>query len=272
MTPMTVVKSWQATLDGMKADGSFWWIGRKWLPPDALMLATGQDEGQQQSPLTIYTENAPPSTFEEKGIVKGLSAELVKEILGRMGQTDNIQLVPWARGYQAALSEANVALFATTRLPQREALFQWVGPLYQQTWGFYGRKGTKLTVTSLEEAKQVARIGTYRRDAKMQFLKSQGFTNLVPTNRNLTNVQHLIRGDIDLWVSSNFNVQHIVQQAGVDPKEVVLVYPFRQVGNYIAFSRHTSPHRVRLWQSILEEMKTDGEYRRICLSYGYQPK
>jgi polar amino acid transport system substrate-binding protein len=271
-TPSTMAAQWQATLDEMKADGTFWWITRKWLSPDAIMLGRSQKDTNGPPPLHIFTEDAAPSSYLEDGRVTGFSVEIVQELLKRIGRQDTITMVPWARGYSLALSEPDVALFSTTRLPEREDRFYWVGPLYIQTWGFYARKGSGIRISSMEEAKQVARIGTYLQDAKMQYLESLGFNNLVPTNRNITNVTHLIRGDIDLWVSSDFNMDHLVSQAGASPEQLERVFSFHEVGNYIAFSRRTSPHVVRLWQLVLDEMKNDGMYEQLCRKYNYQPK
>ncbi|MCF8053505.1 MAG: ABC transporter substrate-binding protein [Desulfobacterales bacterium] len=264
----TVVKQWQATLDEMKADGTYWWICRKWMPSGALLPRTGA-AGEEIRPvrLFLYTENAPPSTYMEDGRISGLSAEIVGEILHRVNRPDPIDMVPWARGYELALSQPGVVLFSTTRLPQREDLFFWVGPLYSQTWGFYALKGKGPRIDSLEDAAKVGRIGVYRRDAKMQYLEKKGFGNLVPTNDNTNNIQHLIRGDIDLWVTSDFNVNHQVRQAGVDPSQLERAFPFLTVNNYIAFSRKTSPHIVSLWQKVFEEIRNDGTYEKIRRTY-----
>jgi polar amino acid transport system substrate-binding protein len=170
-----------------------------------------------------------------------------------------------------ARSDANAALFATTRLPQRESLFAWVGPLYRQQWGFYAWRDRSLKIGDMDDAKQAQRIGTYHQDAKMQYLQNLGFDNLVPTNKNVTNIEHLKRGNIDLWVSSDFNLAHLAGQAGVSADDLELAYAFKTVRNYIAFSTATSPHVIRLWQAVLDEMKTDGSYQRICRQYGYTP-
>lgn len=126
-----------------------------------------------------------------------------------------IEVVPWAWGYSLATSQPNVALFSTTRLPQREKLFKWVGPIYSQTWGFYGKNGSGLKINSLEDAKRVARIGTYHKDAKEQYLQAKGFHNLISANKNISNIRHLMDGHIDLWVSSDFNMPFLARQAGV---------------------------------------------------------
>lgn len=94
-----------------------------------------------------------------------------------------------------------------------------------------------------------------------------GFVNLVPTNDNTNNIRHLIRGNIDLWVTSDFNVNHQARQAGVDPAQLERAFPFLTVENYIAFSRKTSPHIVSLWQNVFEEIRKDGTYDKICQKY-----
>ena len=270
-TPTSIVERWQRTLDEMKADGSYWWLTHQWIPADAIMMPAKQKHTSPSATLRLFTENSPPSSYMQGSRLTGLSIELVQEILRRLNQKIDIKIVPWARGYQIALNQDNVALFATTRLPQREQLFYWVGPLYSQTWGLYARHDNDIRIDSLGDARKVARIGTYRRDAKMMYLESLGFTNLVPTNRNITNVRHLNKGEIDLWISSDFNMSHLARQAGVDPQRLKLAYPLQVVGNYIAFSRLTSPHVIRLWQEVLNAIHADGTYARICKRYKCQP-
>jgi len=221
------------------------------------------DDSTLDLPLLIYTEDSPPANYLKDGKIAGISVEIVLEIKKRLGVTAGIEIVPWARGYGIALRRPNVCLFSTTRLPQREKLFKWVGPLYEQLWGFYAKKDSGIKVTSLDDAKSIGRIGTYYDDAKEQFLKKRGFTNLVTMNKNIINVKHLLRGDIDLWVSSNFNMPYLAKQAGENPDLLELVYSFRSVENYIAFSSKTSDAVVSSWQQALDEIKRDGTFDRI---------
>jgi polar amino acid transport system substrate-binding protein len=153
-----------------------------------------------------------------------------------------------------------VALFSTSRLPQREKLFKWVGPLYFQRWGFYAKRQAHLEIRTIADARTVPRIGTYHDDAKEQYLETIGFRNLVSTNNNIGNVRHLMDGTIDLWVSSDFNMPYIVRYAGHDPLQLKLVLSFKTIGNYIAFSRLTSDHIVARWQETLDEIRRDGTW------------
>lgn len=262
--PQSVVTAWQRALDQIKADGTFARIAARWLPADSIP----PDVSPADPPLAIYTENSPPGNFLENGVVTGFSVDIVREIQHRLKRSDRIRVVPWARGYHLSLTRPNTALFSTTRLPQREKKFKWVGPLYHQQWIFYGRCGSAPVVNSIAAAKKVARIGTYRNDAKEQFLQSLGFHNLVRANKNISNVKHLIDGSIDLWVSSNFNAAYIARQAGVDPQQIVPVYAFQKVENYIAFSRQTPDHLVHAWQQALDQIKKDGTCDRIAAKWG----
>ncbi len=273
-TPAEVVSMWQQTLDGMKQDGSFFRISRRWLPAQAI---AGFQEFEPvvsaaAADLKIYTEDSPPGNYLDRGKPAGLAVEVVQEILRRLALPDTIEVVPWARGYSMAMSEPQVGLFSTTRLPQREKLFRWVGPIYTQTWGFYAKKGTAVRIRRLEDAKEVPRIGTYHKDAKEQFLRTRGFTNLISANRNISNVKHLLKGDIDLWVSSDFNMPYLVRQAGENPSDFVEVFAFRRVDNYIVFSLKTPDDLVNAWQQTLTRMKRDGTYRRICGRFDYFPE
>lgn len=258
-TPPSVVTRWQQVLDEIKKDGTFTTLAQHWLP----MENFPSDVRPANTLLALYTENSPPGNYTEKGVLKGFAVDVVHEIQRRLKRSDPISTVPWARGYHLAMTQPNTALFSTTRLAQRESLFQWVGPLYDQHWGFYAKKSRGLRIASLEDAKKSHRIGTYRNDAKEQFLKSLGFKNLVSSNKNVSNVIHLLRGNIDLWVSSDFNMHYIAGQAGVDPADIALVFPFRQVENYIAFSRQTHKDVVTAWQKALDTLKKDGTYDRL---------
>jgi polar amino acid transport system substrate-binding protein len=266
-TPEAVAQKWQSTLDDLKREGTFNNIVKRWLPEESIpqirpVLSKSETAAVK---LKIYTENSPPASYLYKGQLKGMSVDIVREILGRLHLPDNIEAVPWARGYTLALTQSNIALFSTTRLPQREKLFKWVGPLYSQNWGFYAKRDSTIEISSLAQAKTVSRIGTYHKDAKEQYLRANGFRNLVSTNKNLSNIRHIMDGTIDLWVSSDFNMPYLARQAGLDPAQFKLVYAFKKVQNYIAFSSQSPDSLVSRWQQTLDEIKQDGTYDRLCL-------
>ena len=267
-TPANVVSQWQSVLQAMVQDGSFFGISRRWLPAESIpdFKTTGYYSAGAPV-LKLFTEDSPPGNYLKDGKPAGFAVDIVREILRRLKQPDTITIVPWSRGYTLAQNSPNVALFSTTRFEQREKMFHWVGPLYTQTWAFYSRKGSGIRINSLEEAKKIKRIGTYLRDAKEQYLRSRGFENLVSANRNISNIRHLLRGNIDLWVSSDFNMPYQVRQAGFEPDQFEMRYAFGKVSNYIAFSLETPLTVVRAWQHSLDGIHKDGTYTLIAHEY-----
>ncbi|MGD8252224.1 MAG: transporter substrate-binding domain-containing protein, partial [Desulfobacterales bacterium] len=140
-----------------------------------LAILAGPANAQE---MMVLTEESPPYNFTRDGRITGSSTEIVREILRRLGEPDGIQVLPWARSYKLLNSRPNVALFSTTRTPEREDRFFWIGPLFTVHYGFYARKSSHLRIDSLEDAKKVGSIATYKDDVKEQLLKSMGFVNL----------------------------------------------------------------------------------------------
>jgi len=213
--------------------------------------------------LTIISEDSPPFNFIKDGVLTGSSTEVVREIMRRLNQTADIQVMTWARGYQLALKRPNVVLFSTARTKERENLFHWVGPIYKVRFGFYAKKGTGPYLTCLDDAKKVSAIGTYKDDVREQLLKSQGFTNLDSSKSPASNLKKLLSGRVDLWLYSNLGVSSIARQIGIDPGEVELVLPFKDYYAYIALSQGTPQVVAQEWQAALDEMKHDGTFKEI---------
>ncbi len=70
-------------------------------------------------------------------------------------------------------------------------------------------------------------------------------------------------GSIDLWISSDFNMPFLAHQAGIEPDKLELVFAFKKVRNYIAFSVQTPDALVNQWQHTLDAIKHDGTYDRL---------
>lgn len=215
------------------------------------------------TPLVIYTEELPPLNYLQDGKLTGLSVEVVKEIQKRIGDSTPIQLVPWARGYEAALEQTNTVLFSTTRTEEREKLFKWVGPLTQWSYVFYKKRGSPITLKTLKDARQVGTIATYQDDAREQFLQQKGFTNLESSPKLISCVRKLMGGRVDLWLDSNLTAHRVIKNAGYNPADLEPVLMVKTNQLYIAFSRSTADMVVQQWQSTLNKMVQDGSYQKI---------
>jgi len=222
--------------------------------------------------LTIYCEYPPPDKVVE-GSKGGLVYDEVWELMRRTGIEKPVEQVSWKRGYDEATSKPNVGLFPTTRTAERENLFHWVGPILRVQWVFYGIKGEAPVINSLDDAKRVRAIGTYANDGKEQWLKAQGFENLVSVMDNVTNLKKLYDGRIDLMVGSPSVTDRWPDLYGYDPAKLVMVYPFKTVDLYLAVSKGTDEQLVWQLRKAFADMREDGSIKRIYAKWvpGLEP-
>jgi len=165
--------------------------------------------------LFFYTENyAPYSYIDEKtGEPDGLSVEITREILNRVGADYEIKLVPWKRGFEATLLQGNSCLFTTGRTPERENKFHWVTPFATSDLVLFSMGYQALEVKSLRDAAKY-RIGGYLADAAAKFLQQRNI-EVETVTENKYNLAKLQNGRIDLWATGEINGLTIARQMKV---------------------------------------------------------
>jgi polar amino acid transport system substrate-binding protein len=214
----------------------------------------------------IMTEEFPPFNYTEDGKLTGLSTDVMSEVTKRIGHSSNFEMLPWARAYGLIQKKDGLILYSMTRTEAREDLFKWVGPVASNKWVFFTKKGSGITVSSLEDAKKVKKIGAYKDDAAETFLKAEGFTNVDSVLDDIQNVPKLMAGRIDLWIVGELQGIHKAKQKGADDKlEKALDVKDTQL--YIAFSKNTADEEIAKWQKALDDMKADGTYDEILKKY-----
>jgi ABC-type amino acid transport substrate-binding protein len=236
-----------------------------------LLLVPFAVSGQSVDDLSLYTEEYPPFNFEENGELKGITVDLMDEMLSRAGSAltkNDIQLVPWNNGYQRALNEPNTALFATTRTSQREDLFQWVGPIAPTTIVLTAKKSAGISVNGVSDMNRY-RIGTVREDVGEQLLVelnvNRSAIDSAPTP--LANVRKLAAGRIDLWAYEASVAKWLLKSNGYDPSQYEEVYTLSEGQLYFAFHKQVPQSVLDTLQQALDSMKEDGTYQAILDRY-----
>jgi polar amino acid transport system substrate-binding protein len=255
-TPTDLVARWQAELDGMKRDGSFDAIYAKWLPGET-----------PPGILQMVTEEYPPITFMKDGRPSGFVTDMVRAIASRLHARDDIRLTSWKNAYHMALLNPNVILFSAERTPQREDLFHWVGPVGRNSAIFYAKKGAHIRLSSLADAKRLPAIATTTDWFTEQYLKREGFTNLVSAKEPTENLRQLMDGKVQLSIFTDLTIPEIAKNAGYSMADLEPVYTVSQTDFYIAISKGTPVAVVRAWQAVLDDLKADGSFEKIYRSY-----
>jgi polar amino acid transport system substrate-binding protein len=212
-----------------------------------------------EPPLYIAAEPAPTAHMHE-GRVVGLGPDQMHEIMGRAGITYTIELLPWKRAYAAATERANACVLYTTRTPERETLFKWVGPLDEAQWVLMARAGSPIKLSTLEDARPYT-IGTYNGDARDQFLRERGF-KVEPAPADMLNPTKLIHHRIDLWAASVRRGSNVLAQHGW-AGQIVPLLTFRRIPVFLACNRGVPDAMVARMNSALDAMRRDGTMRRL---------
>jgi polar amino acid transport system substrate-binding protein len=254
--PPALVNRWQDALDAMKRDGTFARIYARWFPIET-----------PPGIFQLVTEEYPPVTFMKSGKPSGFVTDMVTEIAARQGNPDTIRLTSWKNAYNMTLLYPKVVLFSAERTPEREALFQWVGPVGKNNAILYAKKGSGLQIKRLEEARNLAAIATTTNWFTEQQLKREGFRNLVSSPDPRDNVRQLMRGDVQLSVFTDITIPEIVREAGYSLSDLEPVFTIGRTYFYIALSRDTPREAVDAWQSTLVRLKQDGTFEKIYHRY-----
>ena len=123
--------------------------------------------------VRIVGEHLPPSSMMEGNVVVGRETAKVREVMARASISYSIELLPWKRAYAQAVREPDTCIFSTTRTPEREAQFRWIGPLTEAEWVLYGLVSRHFSLRSLDDARGLV-IGTVLGDARDEYLRARG--------------------------------------------------------------------------------------------------
>ena len=231
----------------------------------ALSLMASLIAATPANALTITTEENPPLNFTKDGQVAGVSTAVVREMMKRAGLTADIAILPWAQAYAKAKDEPDTCVYSTVRNNEREAQFQWVGPIGRGEWSLFALKGFKGEAKRVDDLKQY-RIGVTN-DARAVYLRSRGLTNLVTAERNpelaaLLTTDSSQPGRVDLWMSQTNGVEEVAKQAGIG--EIKMVFPAIMSQDYwLACGTKTAPDTVRALSTAASSMRRDGTMRQL---------
>jgi polar amino acid transport system substrate-binding protein len=241
----------------------------------ALLLAAmawlGSPAASAGAELQVVTEELPPFNMTVDGHMTGLGTELVEAVLKEAGLTASFQSMPWARAYDLALHDENVLIYSMARIPEREAQFQWIGPISATRWYLYSLAGHNIPLAHLDDAKRY-QIGVVKQDASELYLSGHGFRigeNLQSSNRRELNYEKLKSGHVDLWIANEVNANWLVRQAGDDPaRMLVKALPIPDLGGatglFMAVSLKTAPEMVARLREALQRLQDNGSYAAIA--------
>lgn len=254
------------------------------LLPLLLPSATAANQPAPAKDMVYITEQFPPFNYQEDGKLQGISVDLLEKMLEHINTTLNrseIKLLPWDQGYQMALQDNNTVIFSTGRIPEREALFKWVGPISSIKVVLFALNAKHIKINSPGDLRAL-KIGVVKHSAEGPVVIKAGANpgNLVERNNTTEVIDMLKAGTIDAWAYPDLVGVWLADKAGLNASKYEVVYQLtKESPLYYAFNRNTSDSTVQTFQAALNQSKNGKEasgvsdfekvlYRYLPVLYG----
>jgi polar amino acid transport system substrate-binding protein len=248
----------------------------------ALLLTVGclshrEPDASKSVTLTYYTEQLPPYNYQENGTLQGLSVDLLESVTEELGakvDREEVHLVSWTEGYQTVLTQPGTLLFSTARLPEREASFKWVGPIYTGQKVLFARRDREMSINRPEDLADY-KIGVITDDSAIPQLLALGVARdqLVVASDPLVIITKLEQGELDLWCYGEDAGNYFAEQQTGRYRYFKVVYTLQEYELYYAFNRDTPDSTVQAFQRALDAVKEEKDaggisrYERILGRY-----
>lgn len=228
-------------------------------------------DNKKAEDLIYLTENYPPQNFIEDGKLQGISVDILKMIWKNMGvdlSTEDITLVPWARGFKDILTKDNIVLFGMGFSEERNKVLNWVGPYYSHSLVLIGKKSNKTTITAIEDIKKY-KVGTIKDDIGDQVLLSKEIpdSNLYRANSMAAMLKMLNSGRTDLicYMEDTFFIY--LNDQKISHEDYEIIYTVAEYYSGYGFSKDIPEELVASFQKELDKLIKSGDIDKIIKKY-----
>lgn len=219
--------------------------------------------------ITLLTEEYPPYNYQLDNEITGINTEILAKACQLANLECHFELITWTRAFGLAQKNSNYGLFSTARVPEREDLFQWIGPLETSSVALYKLK----TRTDINEHNiREYTIGVIRGSVALHVLQSHGWKeddNIVEFSTVEEFYKPFFKGRYDLLPGSRLSLPFILDYYGYDVSMLAEVYDFGEVPyqHYLGMSHATDKITVNALQTAINKLRNDGWIMKLRKSY-----
>ena len=209
--------------------------------------------------IHFMIEENPPYNFWVDEKIQGIAVDILSAITkGTEYQVtaDEIEMIPWARGYKIVQTTPGTCLFSMGRTEEREKQFKWVGPFIELSIGLIAKKSNHITINSIEDL-PAYRIGTIRDGAPEQLLVAAGYpaNKVERVTKPEQNIKKLARNRIDLLAFNTDSTRYTMTHMGLNPDDYETVFSLKNIWLYYAFNKETDDTIIKELNRSLDQLE-----------------
>ena len=230
--------------------------------------------------IALYSVPNPPFSFRDKGVIQGLSIDLLEASLAtirpRFAQ-EEIELEAWNKMYDAALKHPKSFLVTAVKLKDREPHFNWLGPIATVRLGVIAKRTTDIPKgkTALEVLRPLKIATIKETSAEKMLFQEIGENHGLNITRVSTPVQGykmLEYGRVDVLVYTDVPFVYHLLTEGQDVSQYRMAHVILNTDYYICAGKDIPKEQINIMQTQLNRLKeSDGKgssmYDRIMARY-----
>ncbi len=216
----------------------------------------------------VVAENLPPYNYLQNGEPMGLAVDIVRAMHMQMNRTAEIEFMRWEEAQETASNHPEVLLLTVFRSEERESMFHWIGPAFQEQVHLFSLTQREIGAVSDIAARRDLRIGTQRGNLETKYLLEKGFEtdkNLFIYNDTSQLIQALYSQNVDVIPMGKLQMVHQLQVMQRDPTDLESIFALKEMSTdlYMTVSRSTSEKSVRMYRDAFRQLRDTKEYDRI---------
>lgn len=221
--------------------------------------------------LKVYTEHLPPYNHLENGEFTGFSTDILKAMLKEAGIEAHFTLLPWGRAYMNASTEADSLLYTTTRTPEREPYFEWIGPIGPRKMLLFKlRERSDIQIRSKEDLRKY-RVGIVRDTSAMKLVVERGLFSKQQIDEapsTTSNMKKLFFKRIDFILATRGGARFEVEHLPYKQDDIEAIYTLDEGFQfYFAVNKGTDPIVVQKLKHAFEKIKASGLVESLRKKY-----
>lgn len=220
------------------------------------------------APLRVVLELSPPHQTMVNGEVAGLTTALVKDMLKHAKLDARFEVYPWARAYKIAATTPNVLIYNMARTPEREGLFQWIGPVGAYRLGLVKlKKRHDIQLKTLDDARAFI-TAVQRDDYAADYMMQQGFVvgktlQLEPDIAQSWRM--LAKGKVDLLIDDPHSIDDMLLQHNLSRQDIEFVYFIKALEQqtWLAVNKNSDAALVAKLKAAHQQVAQTEAYRHV---------
>lgn len=216
-------------------------------------------------PVNLFSENIhifagknAPFNFMYKGKVSGVSVNILQSIFKQANLSFNqkdIILDSWSSVFSQSIVTPNSLLITVSRIPEREDLFQWIGPVATVRLAMIARKNT-ISIKNLNNLKFYNIVSIKNTSAERAFVKAGGdLSSISRVSTPKQGYRMLEYGRIDALICTDLPFMYNILKRGKNIEDYEIIYILDRSQYYIAAHKNIPAQTINIINNEMTKLK-----------------